>query len=211
MVSLKNLMRVFIIVSVLFLFVQCKNKNTCFEPYNYESEYYHSTFLSSDSVNDTKIGCEYEVDFFIWFPEKLGIDDIIGATMFMNNQKIFIDPINSKFENFILFDLSINEFSNYEIEINFGDKKVKYKGFYENKIQADIGEVKQFRIENLYYDSHFDGIKLDIVYFISEKYGVVGSYLTDELINGKKILISPAGNIFEKYIDYSNLERRKLL
>lgn len=46
--------------------------------------------------------------------------------------------------------------------------------------------------------------------FVTEQYGVIGSFIAAEN-KGELFYISPAGDILESRIDYSNMEERELL
>ena len=199
----------FILLIQILVFTNCQNNKKCFDDYNFESEYHRNLFIEIDSTKPSSQGCSYYVNMFINLSDST---EIHNAILYLENKQIFIKPENNNFDKFLLFDLTLEEYSKYPIKIKSKKGEYIFNSIFENKILTDIGIVNQYRIENLYSD-HFwkTSFKCDVVFFVSEKYGIIGTYLTDENSEGIKIIISPAGNILEEYIDYTKFERGKIL
>ncbi len=221
-------MRPLTFTSVLFLLIfccSCNEKNTCLTKSTYNTKHKINPFISFVSEVNSKNGCEYiiksEIRLKNWFCD--------SAILYQRKQKFYMRLLHSiakpLSEDFLIFDLTKEPGFSDTITIIYKDitsykdtflfdkiQKVKYAYTIQNKFKtSNFGIVYMFQFKNFFFN-YWDGEivdKLDVVFFVTEKHGVVGSYVYVEE-NNENIYIAPAGNIFEEYLDYSNMAERVL-
>jgi len=203
---MKHLVTIISFISLLCgLFLGCDNTNNCFEKYPREIQSRFSTLINVDSVIQSKYGCFYIVNLFLFFPdESMATQGILT----LEKDKFKLKLTRPESNEFILFDMGMPQFSSRKIEIEHDNTTDVFLCIYENKIiTRENLEVRIFRIKDCAcFDSHW----LDEIFFMTREYGIIGSYFTDSRYF-EKIMISPAGDILRDYIDYSGVKLKRIL
>lgn len=205
--KIKDFVKLFLIS---LIWTSCSNSNKCFNEYPIKSEFYKPTYISVDSSMVEEKGCIYFVSTQI--PLADSSFSFYGRMSFINN-KFCLQLITPKSNDFVLFDMGLKDSQVKKIEITYQDQKKSFDCIYEKKIiTKEQIEVRVFKVIDLYYYHHSMefSCSLDVVFFVTRDFGIIGSYLTDIDLDGSEVMISPAGEILKDYIDYSNLELRTL-
>lgn len=139
--------------------------------------------------------------------------DISKFSFYVRDNKFFAKLVKPESNEFILFDLNskLNETNKIEFK---NDEMIKsFDCILEKKIITKENlEVGVFRIKKwIKLPDFFDGLELDIIAFVTQKYGVIGSYVLDIDKMGNPLMISPKGDILKNYIDYSKISEAELL
>jgi hypothetical protein len=170
-----------------------------------------SPFISI--ISETNSQCEYLVNFVTRHPDTSFSDK---AIMYLQGDKFLFKTLNPNSEEFCLFDLNqdLNSIRNIEIsyeEDSFKGEKQIYTVILENKLKSEDNlEVYVYRLKDFFYYMPDNEIrKLDVVVFITQENGVIGSYISS-ISKDTEIVIYPAGNILEEQIDYKNKQRATL-
>ncbi len=185
-----------------------KKPMTCLTEYDDKINYSGSFDLTIDSLSESKLGCQYFVSTAIELRESF----IGKALMYQQSDKIYlrgIDPVQT--EDFVLFDFNLRPQQVQEVKIFHNGLHSTFNYSLEKKITINDGpEVYIFRTLEL---RSYEGMSLDVMFFITKEHGVIGSFTTTEerTEEGEEIMISPRGNILKDYIDYSNFALRELL
>lgn len=197
-----------IILLILFVFVSCQQSNTKLEFYTRKSP------LGSDGSNRVP-------EFAITAASDKNHTYRTNTLLFLNDsiytQEVFLRLTDNKFiakakkpdtNDFILFDLGSSPNQNNPIVIEYDKSSKTFDCILEKKITTKENlEVFVFTIKNwTKAPSFIDGVFLDVKLFVTKKYGVIGSYLTNSNSHGQNTIIVPAGDLLENYIDYSKME-----
>ena len=188
------------------------NKNDCLQSVNHDnSEYFRQPYIKIDSTISTDTGCIYIASTYIF------LDSIYTRQILLrkNDRQLLAKTIQPESKEFVLFNFNQPINKRKKIAIQYQDSLIQnFECGLENKIcmkNSDTAFV--FKIEDFYYYYH-DGIEftssLDVVFFITEQNGIIGSYLTDDTNDSTEIFISPGGNILKDYVDYSSFKEMKL-
>jgi len=106
------------------------------------------------------------------------------------------------------FDFARRVGEHYEIEfdsLSVNRRGATFAGYIERKIvDNERGEIFVFNVQDGYY---MEGLRGDLVFLVSKKSGILGSYIK-RLDNGQSVIIAPRGDILEGLIDYSGVEFR---
>jgi len=179
---------------------------TCIDKYPYKSKFDKRLFIEIDSTILTRTGCSYMISTSFQLADSAIAD---RGLLHVENDKFYLRFIEPDSKEFVLFDLTESDSASKKIEISFVDGVVSFDCQLQDKVVTDDNlNVWIFRISDLF---HNENASLDVVIFVTREYGIIGSYLTDIDYDGMRVLISPAGDILESYIDYSKFEKRKLL
>ncbi len=164
---------------------------------HYRNDSIAPPYIITKQINSN---CSYDIEGFIFIKY---YDTYIEGEMYFKDRifQIRIKKINGeKVNNKVLplFDMNKQEGDKYIVK-----KKNEY--FFSIKVQNIIvsekfGKVYLFRQEKAY--NYEDIVFLDAVYFISQYYGVIGSYLTGKENDGTIFIASERGNILRDKIKY---------
>jgi hypothetical protein len=200
---MKTNYRICIFLMLSLTLLGCKKSNTCLKKYPAQNKYKTQLAISINSSSNIKDKCAYLVSTLISLPSGFYCD---SALFYLKNDKFYMKLLNPLSEDFVLFDMSLKQFSSKNIEIKHANIVDRLECVYENKLITDQNlEVRIFRIKKY---QCLEGLCLDAIFFITKEYGIIGSYFTDPNYS-EKIIVSPAGNIFSDYIDYSNYTLKK--
>ncbi len=210
-------MRIFIFISfILIVGFNCNNsekqtklENDCFQSIvPKETYFYRKPYISIDSTIKTITGCKYIATTQIF------LDSVAAWQINLRKcgNKIYIKTILPESKEFVFFDFEIPLNKKRSIQIHYQDSLLQtFESVLESKLQLkDNSTVYLFRVYDFYYYEHNVGefsSPFDVMFFITEENGIIGSYLTDDT----KLIVSPAGNILTEYIDYSDYTNCKLL
>jgi hypothetical protein len=197
-----------IILLILFVFISCQQSNTELEFYTRKSP------LGNDGSNR-------KPEFSITATSDKNHTYRTNTLLFLNysiyTQEVFLRLTDNKFiakakkpdtNDFILFDLGTSPNQNNPIVIEYDKSSKTFDCVLEKKITTKENlEVFVFTIKNwTKAPSFIGGAFLDVKLFVTKKYGVIGSYLTNINSHGQNTIIVPAGDLLENYIDYSKME-----
>lgn len=147
--------------------------------------------------------CAYHVTFY------LDVYDVSGI-MYMGNEGIWIEPYKSSLKAFLLFDLRMKSGGRYVIELQDGENRKTNLQVKKEAIFHELDEtVHLMRIRN---GMDYEGYPLDMVFLVSARRGIIGSYLSTFPEENQKVdeyYINPWGEVNE-FIDFSRKERRVL-
>jgi hypothetical protein len=213
----KHLRRYILIIIAIILVTSCNQHYKCLVSYQADSKanrpahlnsYIEKPYFSIDSTIKSGRGCKYFTRVYIPVP-----DSSISweSIMIFKGKKVYMKLVDIPSKTFILFDfdLDVGEYS--EIRIKFKDGEKRFQTSLLDKITTkEQIEVFIFKIKDLLY--LYDDFKFikseDVVFFVTEQNGIIGSYVSGIEKDGQKIMIAPAGEILSDYIDYSDLELR---
>ena len=170
--------------------------------------------FSTDSVVYSKNGCEYKIH---QLPMSITNEGVVwNALFYLRDNKFYLRWQNPESKDFVLFDLDMQVGDSITTTIYYSDDQMKTLSckLLDKFTTTKNLDVFIFLIKDCYYYYH-DPDKLsaifDVKYFVTKKHGIVGYYLTTMNSEGKEIVISPVGEIFRDYIDYSKKGSGKLL
>jgi len=208
-----------ILYLLLFLIIStfaCNDTDKCFKPYVKEinqshNPYYewgYNLYFRIDSILHKEGKCEYVTETFIALNENT---ISYKAALYIESNQIIARLKDLKSEPFTLFDFQAQKGSIYQIEIEVDSKRFYRECFVEDIITTGEGvKVFVYKIEELFC-FFVDGKvkkKENVIFFVTKENGVIGSYISSIENDGQKIIISPAGDILARYIDYSDVELR---
>lgn len=200
---MKNIIAIPIICFFTFLFVSCENSNTKIEKYPKKSAFERVPAFSIDWSANLKTKNLYYTKTAIF------LNDLFSTkqSICLRKNKFIAKLVSPKSEDFVLFDLDskLNESKN--IEINYLNSKKNFNCILQDKIiTKEKLEVYIFRIKDWGRYPLSGDLILDLIVFVTKKYGVIGSYYTDNDLDAEKIMIAPAGDLLNEYIDYSKIQ-----
>jgi len=203
-----------ILLALLSIFFQqCKVSHTCLEQWPNEVKYDRwKPFISIDSISKSEEGCEYYVSTNM---STTGTSLVWNALMYQSDNVYYFRWLEPKSNEFILFDLNAELNRPYKASIQYSDSLFKTLDceleriiLFHNEVEVYVFHIKD--IYNYYHGDEFLS-SLDVMFFVTAKHGVIGSYFTTTNLDGTEVLISPAGEILQDYIDYSNMKIEKIL
>jgi len=201
---MKTILRICILFLLILPLIRCTRSNICITEYPDRNIYNTKLAINIQSSSNIKEECTYVVSTLISLPSGYYSD---SALFYLKQDKFHMKLLNPLSEDFVLFDMSLKQFSSKTIEIKHGSLVEKLECLYENKLITKQNlEVRIFRIKNY---QCLEGLCLDAIFFITKEYGIIGSYFTDPNYS-EKIIVSPGGNIFPDYIDYSIYTLKKI-
>jgi hypothetical protein len=207
------------IVILVILFYNCNNNSKnlelkgrcdCLELKDFDTTFYPISGLSSKPYIDiyktikTDSGCIYSAITNI-FLDTVPFHEVM---IYKKGSKIMTRITEIKSQAFTLFDFKLKINERFEIEINYNDSlKQKYIATLEDKIKVERNEdVYVYRIHDFYFwwhDSNDFTSSMDVVLFITNQNGIIGSYIEAKEIDGSIVMIAPSGNLLNDKIDYS--------
>ena len=133
-------------------------------------------------------------------------ENFINEAILSKSDDIFkLQFINPQTKQFKLFDLSSKIGKEAKIKI---ESVNKYDNYLKNNLSIILEEkidrkdlVYKFRIIDFFY---YEESWFDIVYFVTDRSGVIGTYFSNIDEFNKETIIEPRGDICEESIDYSN-------
>lgn len=204
--------RIILLFTGIITLISCQNSHRdCFDDYSFDSEFDKRLYVMIDSSMTTRVGCSYFIDTYIPLADSSIAKQ---AIMYLTDNKLYLKLERPESDDFVLFDLEIPEKKEQCVEINYADTVKRFNCILEEKIiTIDKLLVYRYRVEDLFYyypDIEFTS-SLDVIFFVTKEFGIIGTYLTDIEFDGAEVMIAPAGNIFKDYIDYSEIKLRKLI
>jgi len=195
------------------VFSCCNNRNESLENYDLKINSENNPIFYIDFGLKTKSNHIYKTYEFTFYNDSIYSTSL---SIFLRDNTFIAQLDNPKSNEFVLFDLKseVNKKQNIEI---LNSKKIKsFESSLEAKVLTNQNlEVYIFRIKNwgkLVFP--FDTNELDfidLVVFVTKKYGVIGSYFSDFLENGEQVMWGIHGDILEEYLDYSKIGKVKLV
>ncbi len=196
-----------IICSFAFLFISCENLNTQIEQYPKINVYERVPAFAIDWSANLKTKNLYYTNTGIILSDTFSTKQSIC----LRKNKFIAKLINPKSEDFVLFDLDSKINENQNIEINYLNSKKNLNCILQDKIiTKEKLEVYIFRIKDWGRYPESGSLVLDLIVLVTKKYGVIGSYYTNNDLEAEKIMISPAGDLLREYIDYSKVQEMTL-
>jgi hypothetical protein len=190
-----------IICSFAFLFVSCENLNTQIEQYPKKNAFERVPVFSIDWSANLKTKNLYYTNASVILTDTFSNKQSIC----LRKNKFIAKLINPKSKDFVLFDLDSKINENIKIEINYLNSKKNFNCILKDKIiTKEKLEVYIFRIKD--WGRYSESLVLDLIVLVTKKYGVIGSYYTDNDLEAEKIMIAPAGDLLNDYVDYSKVE-----
>ena len=194
-----------ILIIIALLYSGCNNFNQPIEKYNQYVESNKNPIFSIDYKSKSESNYVYQTYKFPFLN-----DSLYSAKFELRlRDKKFIAALNEpKSDEFILFDL--NSKLNVVNKIIIKNSKIirTLDCILEQKITNKQNlEVNIFRIKK--WGKHppfFGGGEIDLIIFVTEKYGVIGSYGTRTESNGQQIRFGVCGDILREYIDYTKIQ-----
>lgn len=206
------------IILILFVFILnfgCNVNNhvkiQCLKNYvTTKSEEYPSIAIINKLKNKDDTICKYRIQIACSIFKN---DFNPTAIFFKKEKKYYIQFNNPKTDPIVLFDLTSK--LGKEKEIVFKEDSTKKKFFknrfsvlLERKLVCNNKNMYEFRVKEFYF---YEGKWFDVVYFVTQESGVIGSYFSFKDKNGKEMMIKPKGNICKEKIDYSKIEERIIM
>ncbi len=201
-------MQILFISNILAL-TSCSNNsvNQCLKNYFLETTNINQppSFKIIKEIKQKNSGCEYIITIVC---SVFNRDYFPNTIFYKNNRKFFIQFTEPKTKPAILFDLSseVGKEENLVIEtINNRKNSLKetFSVILEKKLKCKDEIVYVFRIKGFF--RYYEGL-FDIVYFVTDEAGVIGSYISKFTDKGVEIYLAPGGNICREQIDYSKME-----
>ena len=180
-------------------FPSCNRKPVCLNDYAIYEDFKISPALSIVEPLDHS-DCSFRVMLYLCVKGESIQNEAILKYM---DGSIMIKLLNPSSNYFSLFKLDADAGKIYESNVQFnsnafGLDSAKIKIRLEDKLNH--GEILVYRGLDFFC---YDDEPFDIVYFVSPKRAVVGSYISKIHLDGSEFYTSPAGNIFPELIDYS--------
>lgn len=197
----------FLILLILVSFTSCRDSNICLEKYPQNNEFNGNPFFSIDSTLSNNVYLTKNIHF------SGNQRDISSFSFYVRDNKFFAKLVKPESNEFILFDLNSKLNETNTIEFKNDEMMKSFDCILEKRIiTKEKLEVGVFRIKKwVKLPDIFGGLELDIIAFVTQKYGVIGSYATDIDKMGNPLMISPKGDILKDYIDYSKIREAELL
>ena len=190
-----------IICFVALLFISCENLNTQIEQYPKKNVFERVATFSIDWSANLKTKNLYYTNSSIILNDTFSTKQSIC----LRKNKFIAKSVSPKSEDFVLFDLDSKINENKNIEIKYLNSKKNFNCILQDKIITKQKlEVYIFRIED--WGRYPESLVLDLIVLVTKKYGVIGSYYTDNNLEAEKIMIAPAGDLLKEYIDYSKVQ-----
>ena len=190
-----------IICFVAFLFNSCENLNTQIEQYPKKKVFERVATFSIDWSANLKTKNLYYTNTGIMLNDTFSTKQSIC----LRKNKFIAKSASPKSEDFVLFDLDSKKNENKNIEIKYLNSKKNFNCILQDKIiTKEKLEVYIFRIKD--WGRYPESLVLDLIVLVTKKYGVIGSYYTDNNLEAEKIMIAPAGDLLNEYIDYSKVK-----
>jgi len=151
-------------------------------------------------ITSRKDNCQYFYSGEFWVNNSHFISN---GELFLENKVIYLALDSMKNKHLKYFDFNTEKGGSYLISFNSGRKITKttqQEVQIEDVISVDGGEdVFLFRIIGGFV---YEGESSDIIFFVSVKRGVIGSYVSERNNNGEIIAVE-RGDILRAHIDYS--------
>lgn len=197
----------YITLLILVSLISCNQSNKKLEKYIINSENNREPFFAIDSEKSKNIYITKIMEFNY---------DSIYVTKFsfyVSNDKFYAKSLKPETEYFVLFDFNAKLNETKKIIIKAKEKIKTFDCTLEKQIQTNKNlNIKVFRIQKwAKLSNFFGGLEMDVIVFLSDKHGVIGSYYESLDKYNKKIMIAPAGEILKNYIDYSKITEVELL
>jgi hypothetical protein len=152
-------------------------------------------------------GCQYLVDYSFCIDD----DNLLDTGLFYLRQEVFYLSLTDDDDDAsIIFDLTIADEDTYAYDAVFRKNN--------NQVSYDISFIEKVLIKNRFvfifkiHDSFCEKSSFyDQVFFIKEKSGVIGSYISRMDKNEVEWVYSPRGNILLEELDYSKKKFGKIL
>jgi hypothetical protein len=197
----------FLLLLIIALFTSCRESNIRIEKYPKNTEYNGEPIFSIDSTMSNNIYLTKKMFFS---------DNRMDASIFsfyVRDNKFYAKTIEPESNVFILFDLKSRLNKTNKIDFKNAKMMKSFDCILEKRITTKENlEIGVFRIKKwVKLSDFFGGKELDVIVFVTQKYGVIGSYTTDINRIGNPSMISPKGDILKDYIDYSKIEEVELL
>lgn len=214
---------------ILFLFTifyNCQNVNSgyksekycdCLELKDFDTTEYPVSGISVKpyidiyKTTETDSGCIYSA------MTKIFLDTIpYNHIMFYKRGTMMVAKLTEiKSQEFTLFDYSLNVNENFEILIKYNDSLTqKYVATLCDKIKLENNDIAfVYRIHDFFYWYHDYGnspLSMDVILFITDRNGIIGSYIEARDRDGSVSMIAPSGNILSEYTDYSGIPKKRL-
>jgi hypothetical protein len=220
--------KIFLYIFLLGLgFSSCKNAKKdyvqhstvydCFELADFDttaypiSDYFRKPYIEITNSAVTDSGCIY------YARTEINLDSIAyhNIILYKTKNKIIAKLTDIKAKEFILFNFNYEINKPHNITINYCDSLTQsFKAVLDNKIIVEDNKtVYVYRIKDFYYWCHNGKdftASMDVIFFITESQGIIGTYLEGKEIDGSLVMMAPAGNILSEYLDYSVHKRRVL-
>jgi hypothetical protein len=205
-------LKIFFLLNIITL-ISCSNNTTnqCLKDYFKGTTNLNrlpSLRIIKEKKHDNDSGCEYIITIECSVFER---DYFPNTIFYKNNKKFYIQFNDPKTKPAVIFDLSskVGKEKNLVIETidNKGSGlKETFSVILEKKLKCKNETVYVFRIKDFYryYEDLFD-----IVYFVTDEAGVIGSYCSKFNDKGGEIYVAPGGNVCPEKIDYSKMEERE--
>jgi hypothetical protein len=192
-----------ICLCVYFLVIGCSEReNKCLKDFVEFTNVKQSPAISITTTNENN-GCEYRVVVALC----LGGDPVHDeGIMTYRGDKISLSLLNPKSGEFVLFDFSYDSAESYVTKIKLdtlhdGIKDIELKVRLDGKYKRMDEIIYAFRAFDFYCYGEYS---YDIIYFVTERSGVIGSYISDfDLGTGKEFFMYPSGDYLSDLIDYS--------
>lgn len=154
-------------------------------------------------AEDSRHGCEYKVALDFCLGGQLIHDE---GLMTADDGRISLRLNSPKSENFVLFDFSYDSAEMYYASIELdssinGVRDYQIAVTVDNKYNRDNKIIYAFRVTDFYCYTEYS---YDLVYFVTEESGVIGSYVSDfDAANGREYYMYPSGDFLPDLIDYT--------
>ena len=192
----------FFLKSLLIIFISCTSSSNDKLIVQKNSDYNQLIFHIDSVINGNK----YLSKDFQLYNDSIYYTDIIFR---LNDNKIYIKPLDNQSKEFIFIKLNSN-IGQIE-EMNLLNKKiVKYK-LVNNFKDSINNEIKEFEIYNWgKTDSIFGNIPYNLNLFISNDNEIIGNYF-HFIERNKKLIFNNVGNIFEGKLDKQKVRKVEFL
>ncbi len=195
-------MRYVAIFVLLALLSSCVQKTNCFIDYLVFEDFKESPAIAIIEPAENS-ECDYKVALYLC----ISGEPIQGqGIMHYRDNSISIRLLNPSSKYFDLFNLTSNPGDTYNVPVEFDSNENGIRNSelivkVDNKLLVSGEEIFIFRVFDF---SCYNDERFDLVYFVTRKSGIIGSYISKFDANQNlEFYISPRGNILPDLIDYS--------
>lgn len=208
---------------LIFVFYGCNNRIPvsksqdycgCFELPDFDttrypiSDMFEKPYIDIIKTYRADSGCVYIARTAI-FLDSVQYNNII---LYKKDEKIIVKLTDVKSDEFIFFDFNLKTNEPNVIQIKYCDSLLQdFNATLDDKVIMRNKETAYiYRICDFFYWRH-NGLDFtasgDVILFITERQGIIGSYIEMKSSNGALVMISPSGNILSEFKDYKKIQR----
>ena len=196
-------------VITFILLTSCQEKYQCLEDYLvFDGDYRKSPVITITSESPVA-NCKYNIEYLFCFQSAIhSIFFNEDGEIYAKDSIFFIQIHKPELVPLPLFDLKKKPGDEYKVELKpiteYDSLQVDdVKVIFENRVMWNHQPVSIFRVKKsfCYIDEFYD-----VVYFVTVKNGIIGSYISsphETEGEGTEYYAYPAGNVLEDLIDYS--------